>query len=74
MGSVTIQVQMFQIFKFEICSKHVEKLCWKFQHMLKSVLKILMHVENVLKFPNYDSFFQFLCIIELMKLKTNRLI
>ena len=46
MGSVTIWVQMFQIFKFEICWKHVEKLCWKFQCMLKTVMHVEKCAEN----------------------------
>ena len=30
-----------------------------------------MCVENVLKLPNYDPFYQFLCIIALSKVKTD---
>ena len=38
--------------------------------MLKTVFKISMHDdENVLKLPNYDPSYQFLCIIALIKVK-----
>ena len=30
-----------------------------------------MHLENVLKLPNYDPFYQVLCIIAFIKVKTD---
>ena len=39
--------------------------------MLKTVLQIPLHVENALKLPNYDPFYTFLCIIALIKVKTD---
>ena len=50
---------------------YVEKPCWKFQCMLKTVLKISMCVENVLKLPKYDPFYQPWCIKALSKVKTD---
>ena len=64
MSSVTIWVQMFQIFKFKMYWKHVEKLSWKFQQMLKTV----MHAEKCIEIAIYH---QILCIIVLNKVKTN---
>ena len=59
MSSVTIWVQVFQIFKFEMWWKHVEncvenfkacwKACWKFQGILKTMSKISRYVENCVK-------------------------